>query len=364
MDCLYRLHVGTCIGAESDMGGHVYWSRLCIDRNYINLCVSLHLFLLVYLYICMYLTHVSSVHEVQSTAQYRFISSHTLSGFRVSLGRYWKAATMLRSNDFTSVFGRLEATVPDSGDVSEDAKRRKLGTENCRENLRPYETLPAQLLNAYGMAGYAKMPMDRVWEEMNKPLKTGAKYMTELCSPAVERRAVGINRFLQGLVEYLKYQKTEAVKKQNEFIMKPDLYQQVYLEIDLIYEAAVYCLAGKKMKVSKDGAASLRSGVSFEENAGKNKDLINEKSKILYDWIRLEQSRLRMLMVWQSSGGLAFVSATHLLGVQCFILHGGKYHGGEPVVSLETWQEAVLKRHEMEHTGHVYLQGEVNKDFI
>jgi len=266
------------------------------------------------------------------------------------------------ADEFAKVFAGCD-TIAGDGGVS-DPKKRKIETGNSREYLRVYETLPPQLLNAYGMAAYSKMPLEKVWDQLNKPQKTGAKYLTELCSSEVERRSVGINRFLQVLVEYLKYQKSDIIKKQNEFIMKPDVYDQVYKEIDYIYEAAVYCLAGKK-KVSKDGAASLRSGVSFEENAGKGKesDRIKENAKILYDWIRLDKSRLRMLIVWQSSGGLAFVSGTHLLGVQCFLSFGGKYHEDKPSVSLEAWQEAVLKRHEMEKVGHAYLKGDDNKDF-
>ena len=100
---------------------------------------------------------------------------------------------------------------------SEVSLKRKAEGEGQRENLRVYETMPSQLLNAYGMAGFAKMDKEKVWEELNKPLKTGAKYMTELCSAEEERRGVGINRFLQVLVEYLKYQKTDQMRKQNEF---------------------------------------------------------------------------------------------------------------------------------------------------
>ena len=81
------------------------------------------------------------------------------------------------------------------------------------------------------MAGFAQMEQEKVWEDMNKPLKTGAKYMTELCSADPRRRGVGINRFLQVLVEYLKYQKTDRMMKQNEFILKPEIYEQLYKDL-------------------------------------------------------------------------------------------------------------------------------------
>ena len=46
--------------------------------------------------------------------------------------------------------------------------------------------------------------------------------MTELCSGEEERRGAGINHFLQVLVEYLKYQKTDGMKNQNQFILKEE----------------------------------------------------------------------------------------------------------------------------------------------
>ena len=79
---------------------------------------------------------------------------------------------MNSQEDFDNVFATPAKT---SEGVS--SKRRAV-EQGQRENLRVYETLPAQLLNAYGMAGFAQMEQEKVWEDMNKPLKTGAKYMT------------------------------------------------------------------------------------------------------------------------------------------------------------------------------------------
>ena len=53
--------------------------------------------------------------------------------------------------------------------------------------------MPHQMLIAHGMAAVARMTHDKVWDELNKPQKTGAKYMTEHCSPKLERRGVGTN---------------------------------------------------------------------------------------------------------------------------------------------------------------------------
>jgi hypothetical protein len=241
--------------------------------------------------------------------------------------------------------------------------KRKAPDQGDREYLRVYETMPAQLLNAYGMAAYMTMDPEKVWGEMNKPLKTGAKYMTELCSAEAERRGVGINRFLQCLVEYCKYQKTEGMQKQNKFIIKEEIYSQLYKEIEAVHGYATYCLASKKAYAKKGGGSSLRSSVSFAKpEEKKSMTELNDQAKQLYKWMTLKTSRLRMIMLWQAGGGLPYVAGTHLYGMRCFIDFGNACHSkNEKTISLEEFQEAVCKRHEMEAQGHEYLKE--NEDF-
>ena len=68
----------------------------------------------------------------------------------------------------------------------------------------------------------------------------------------------------------------------------------------------------------------------------------------------------------RQAGGLPYVSGTHLLGVQCFLACGNKYHDGEgdKAVTLQVFQNAIAKRHEMELQGHAYIKSEENdQDF-
>ena len=89
-----------------------------------------------------------------------------------------------------------------------------------RKWLKVFETPPVQMLNAYGEAKYAKMSDPAVWEQLSKPLKTGAEYMTELCSLEAERRGVGINRFLHALISYLEHQLDGDIRKRNEVVLE------------------------------------------------------------------------------------------------------------------------------------------------
>ena len=254
-------------------------------------------------------------------------------------------------DDFDACFKASQA------DTGVSLKRKAPEAGELRAYLRVYETLPAQLLNAYGLASFTSMDPEEVWKGFNKPLKTGAMYMTELCSAIPERRGVGINRFLQTLVEYLKYQKTEQKKAQNQAIMKEEIFDQLYREIDLVFTYATYCLAGKKQYIKK-GASSLRSGVSLDQTEEKRTDTdLKKNAELLYKLINLEKSKLRMIMGWQASGGLPYVAGTHLYGMRCFVSYGNTCHDkGEKTVSLEDFQEAVCMRHKMEQQGHEYKE--------
>ena len=106
------------------------------------------------------------------------------------------------SDKFESVFASLhgEDKRKAEGDAGADgSKKQRCIEQGDREEIRVYETMPSQMLNAYGMAAFAQMERKKVWEDLNKPLKTGAKYMSEYCSNKQDRRCVACNRALQPL---------------------------------------------------------------------------------------------------------------------------------------------------------------------
>ena len=148
-------------------------------------------------------------------------------------------------------------------------------------------------------------------------------------------------------------------------MLKDEIFTQLYKEIDLIYESATYCLAGKKAYSKKNGGGGLRSGVSFSQPSEKKKDIeLKTQAEKMFVFLTLPKSRLRMLMGWQAGGGLPYVAGTHLFGMRCFVKFGNASHNhGDKTVSLEEFQDAVCKRHEMEHQGHAYLKAE-ETDFM
>ena len=88
--------------------------------------------------------------------------------------------------------------------------KRKFQEGELRPWLRVYETLPAQMLNAYGIGRYTLLADKAVWECLTPPLKTGAAYMTAYASADEERRGTAINRWLLSVLNFLQVPAEEA----------------------------------------------------------------------------------------------------------------------------------------------------------
>ena len=221
-----------------------------------------------------------------------------------------------------------------------------------RSWLKIYETLPNQLLNGYGQAKFVKVCDKEMWQSMGEPLRSGAPCMSELCFSEKERRGVGINRWLQPLESYMKYQVEETNKKRNQMILSESIFTQVYAEIDQILPSVSFCLAPRKY-TEKKGANLLRSSATGNPGAvsSRSRADLQRHAKILYDWLDpAKVSRLRMLMNWQAAGGLSFVTSCHQRGVQCFRVCAGS-PSGDTAVSLEDFQEAIICRHTIGRNG-------------
>lgn len=251
------------------------------------------------------------------------------------------------ADDFGDLTGAPKLPMREAGVSGKDTKKR--------EFLKVFETLPPQMLNAYGPAKYARLSDEAVWKALCLPLKSGAPYMTECCSKETERRGIGINRFLHAAKLFCEYQLEVNVKKQNESVLKEQMYKELYLEIEKILPSFQYCLAPKK-EYDKKGASVLRS--SSVETPGvavsKSEPLLDKHCKVVYEWLdKHKPSRVRMLQTWQSAAGMSFVAGVHHRALQCFRYHGNSQHtdSGVSEVSLSEFQAAVKIRHQMGSSG-------------
>ena len=226
-----------------------------------------------------------------------------------------------------------------------------------REYLKVFETLPAQLLNVYGPSKFAKLSDKQVWTEMQEPLKSGAVWMSEMCSKEPERRGVGINRFIHAMKTFCEYHKDPSVQAANKAVLNPKMHEEFYNEIEMILPSLQYCLAPKKLSEKKGAAALRSSGIESAVLADttKTEKELDEHAKKVYDWLdKNTLSRVRMMAHWQSCGGMAFVAQCHHRAATCFRYHGNSCHGAGPAqqeVSLQEFQAAVKVRHTLGHNG-------------
>ena len=259
---------------------------------------------------------------------------------------------MLDSGVATDFAMLATAPAPSGGTVSAEKPK----DQKKREWLKVFETLPSQLLNVYGPSKFAKLSDKQVWTEMQEPLKSGAVWMSEMCSKEPERRGVGINRFIHAMKTFCEYQKDPSVQAANTAVLNPKMYEEFYKEIESILPSLQYCLAPKK-QYEKKGAAALRaSGMDAAVQAdGKTEPELDQHAKKVYEWLdKSTLSRVRMMAHWQSCGGLAFVAQCHHRAATCFRYHGNSFHGAGPSqqeVSLTEFQAAVRIRHTLGHNG-------------
>ena len=270
--------------------------------------------------------------------------------------------------DLTVAMFNLGDFQEDVAEVAPSIAKGKGGGKGKGENeprywLKVFETLPGQLLNAYGVAGFYSMSTDAVWAALVKPQRSGAMFHTEYASRDPERRGIAINRWLMAVLNFCKHQKSENVKRQNEFVLKEAVFQGVYAEIDKMYISFEYCLAPKKERQVSGNALRASIADVSDSSGGKDpKELDSHTSKV-FQWITMEKSRIRMLMNFQGSGGLAYGASVHQLATACFLQHGNKYHEGDGnAVSLSEFQEAVKSRHRLGSAG-ISTEGATSNDF-
>ena len=185
---------------------------------------------------------------------------------------------------------------------------------------------------------------------MKTPLKSGAKYMTELCDPSSERQGVGINRWLDAVKKYCQYQQDPVVRRQNGALLAEARLKELYEEIDKVLPSLEYCLAPRKIK-EKKGAGNLRSsGVegNFPLAPQKPETELDKHAKVLYEWLDPgTPSRIRMLMHWQAAAGLPFVASVYHRSAQCFRVCGNSSMESATTtyVTLEQFQQGIKARH-------------------
>ena len=110
------------------------------------------------------------------------------------------------------------------------------------------------------------------------------------------------------------------------------------------------------MPKEKSGAACLRAQAVIAEVSVETKPPadLDRHAGIIYNWLDPEKtSRIRMLLRWQSVGGLTHVASVYQRVAQCFRMKGNSLHESMPGdhITLQQFQESIRCRHEIGNSG-------------
>ena len=236
-------------------------------------------------------------------------------------------------------FTQLAAPVTETHGVKRKAENR--------EFLYVYETAPMALVCAYGEGNWNRLSDAIFWKYISMPTKTGALWGTEYASKSAERRGIAANRWLQVQVAFCKYQKLDNVRSQNEVMLPVAFREALYAEIETILASLEYLLAPKKER-KREGTACLRAAAQDAEVTPATKEPItlDAHAKKIWEWIDQPCSRVRMLMTWQTAGGLPFTAGVHFRLTKSFKQFGNSASTPDtPNVSLNEFQDCIKQRH-------------------
>ena len=91
----------------------------------------------------------------------------------------------------------------------------------------------------------------------------------------------------------------------------------------------------------------------------KTTEELDKHAQVLYEWVgNTQPSKVRLIMYWQSQGGLSYVANVHHRMTQAFVACGETKHVGEQqnvagagMVTLETFQKCIKERHRIGNDG-------------
>ena len=215
--------------------------------------------------------------------------------------------------------------------------------EENREYLYVHETAPMRLICAYGECSWIRLSDDIFGKYISMPC---ALWGTEYASKSAERRGIAANRWLQVQVAFCKYQKLPNVRSQNE-VMLPLLFREaLYEEIDTILASLEYILAPKEKRLWEGTACLHAAAHDAEASVIKEPITLDAHAKTIWEWIDHPESRVRMLMTWQTAGGLPYTAGVHFRLTKSFKQFGNSAYTPEtPNVSLIEFQDCIKQRH-------------------
>jgi hypothetical protein len=219
--------------------------------------------------------------------------------------------------------------------VGEDISRPPMA-QILRETLHGHETAPVTLLCADGEAPWNRVDDLTFWENISQPSSSGTAWGTEYVSRSNAHRGVAANRWLKIQISFCKYQKTSDVKIQNQVMLEPSFNIALYNEIDFILPSLEMILTPSLDSRNTRSLSSLYCPMPIRDP-----HVLDFHSKKVWEWIDMPKSKIRMLMQFQTAGGLPYVSFVHLRLTRSFKHNGNISHCDGTSVTLLEFQNCI-----------------------
>ena len=262
--------------------------------------------------------------------------------YKLSISLQYTRYTMDDFRTIPTAVAVLDADTPDAKKKAEKGKKRAY--------MVIYENLPNTMMNMQGVAKYVKLTDPELWTMLCKPQKTGAIWHSEFCDPSAERRGIGMNRFLLAMKLFMEYQQEPAKRQGNDFLMRAELVSELYAEIDRVLPSIVACLAPKKEYRGNQQSLRAAAHTPSQVLAPPDEEL-NRHATVIFHWLQIRNnvSRVRMMLHWQSAGGLTHIAAVHHRAAQVFKYCGNhrapaEYDANTAGTTLSEFQECIRAR--------------------
>ena len=214
-----------------------------------------------------------------------------------------------------------------------------------RTKLKPYDLLPAQMLNSMGGSGVETIDLAKLAAVQAKGNKA-APYFTELCDEAPSRKGIAMSRLSE--VQLKAGAKLSANVYEKHIEKK--LYTAAMDEFNTL-KPHFTILMGKDISTT-DGGDTVGSIVYSGVGEYKPPAEVNEAAKEIYKWLKEPKSKWRSLLVLLSAGGLFYSAAVQEKSHRAYIAHGEK--DPVPEVDYLSWCRARLC-----NAGPVVTQGDL-----
>ena len=184
-----------------------------------------------------------------------------------------------------------------------------------RTKLKPYDLLPAQLLNTMGASGVETIALAKLANVQKKGNKA-APYFSELCDADENRQGIAVSRVAEVQLKCGAKLSLDVYRKN----IKDDLYKAAMSEFNQL-KPSFEMLLGKDV-AGPDTGDTVSSIIYANAGEYKEKAAVDAATEVVYNWLKKPVSKWRSLVSLMGGGGLFYCASVHEKSHRAYIAHG------------------------------------------